>query len=181
MADAPDTVNSIVTRPAMRQDAPMKTTFKIALMCGVLASCGPVSMYYKPGASVSRLDTDTTNCQVAALRDAPVANEIRRSPPVYYPGPRICRPGGNCYYRPGYWDPGNIYTVDTNKPLRDKVTQQCMAARGYQQVNIQRCSEGVKQSAPAVQTTVMPHLTQSSCIIPYQSGQWQIVTPASGG
>ncbi len=26
----------------------MKTTFKIALMCGVLASCGPVSMYYKP-------------------------------------------------------------------------------------------------------------------------------------
>ena len=95
----------------------------------IVAACGPLPAYYKQGASVSRLEADTLSCETSALQQAPVANEIRQHPPVFYPGHRYCS-GGDCYYRPGYWADGGIYSVDVNKQLRQRLETSCMASNG---------------------------------------------------
>lgn len=144
----------------------------------VLAACaGPVDLYYKPGGSVSRLATDTTDCQVRALRDAPVATQVRQRPPIYVPGNRWCNAAGQCYVSPGYWMDGGIYSVDANADLRARVEAQCMAARGYSPVSLPRCSPQVAEAAPKQLTGTLPRLSEGSCIIPYEGGGFQIVTP----
>ncbi|MFD3189210.1 hypothetical protein ACFMPD_02915 [Sedimentitalea sp. HM32M-2] len=141
-----------------------------------LGACGPLSIYYRPGASVSRMQTDATRCEVAALKDAPVANQIRQRPPIYFPGGQYCT-GGGCYYRPGYWADGGIYTVDVNRDLRLRVQDMCMAQKGYQPVTVPRCSAAVARAVPPAPTRTLPRLTEESCAIPYDDGTWQIVTP----
>ena len=179
MTEALYTVNSIVRRVDMRKTAGMNHGYlSIVALCALVA-CGPVSTYYKPGVSVSRLDTDRTNCQVSALSKAPVANQIRREPPVFVQGRLICNKRGQCARQPGYWIDGDIYTVDVNAGLRDQVTDMCMAEKGYEPVSIPRCSQNVVQAAQPRQTVTLPTLTASSCVIPYKDGRFQIVNPVT--
>lgn len=130
----------------------------LALLLGA-AACGPVPVYYRQGAEVSRLQTDELACQTQALKDAPVANEIRQRPPVFYPGRKVCH-GGNCYYHPGYWVEGGIYTVDVNKPLRRRLEQTCMAGKGYQQIALKRCTQRNAAAAPGPR---LAPLTEAAC------------------
>ncbi|SFT50098.1 hypothetical protein SAMN05216236_102223 [Sedimentitalea nanhaiensis] len=176
MTDAPRAVNSIVTRSDLGQTAAMRAIFRIIVAGLALGACGPLSLYYRPGVSVSRMETDTTQCEVAALRDAPVANQIRQSPPIYFPGGRYCT-GGGCYAAPGYWAGGGVYTVDLNSDLRQRVLDMCMAEKGYQPVSVPRCPEAVARQVPPAATRTMPVLTQGSCAVANKNGTWQIVTP----
>jgi hypothetical protein len=153
----------------------MKSYLKIIPALLVLAACGPLSIYYRPGVSVSRMQNDTTNCQVAALKDAPVANQIRQSPPIFYPGRTVCGAAGSCYRTPGFWADGGFYTVDANKELRGRVLDMCMAQKGYQPVTIPTCPASVKNAVPATATTKLPTLSENSCVIQYNDDQWQIV------
>ncbi|MEX0339355.1 MAG: hypothetical protein AB3N11_09980 [Arenibacterium sp.] len=138
-----------------------------------LGACGPVATFYREGAPVTRLNSDQTACEVAALKDAPVANEIRRSPPIFYPPRQVCNSSGACYTRPGYWVEGPIYTVDVNKGLRARVLNSCMAKKGYSLVSLPRCTQST-----ALQTTArLPPLTSESCVIPGRDGLNQIVSP----
>ena len=179
MTEGPNTVNSIVRPADLGENGAMNhVVLSIAALCA-LAACGPVSTYYKPGVSVSRLDTDRTNCQVSALSKAPVANQIRREPPIFVQGRVICNKRGQCARQPGYWVEGDIYTVDVNAGLRDRVTDMCMAEKGYEPVSIPRCSQNVVQAAQPRQTVTLPTLTQSSCVIPYKDGRFQIVNPVT--
>ncbi|MEW2913510.1 hypothetical protein [Leisingera sp. JC11] len=130
-----------------------------AALLALAAACGPLPVYYKQGAEVSRLQSDELTCATQALKDAPVANEIRQHPPVYYPGRQVCH-GGNCYYRPGYWVDGGIYTVDVNKPLRRRLEKSCMASKGYQQIALKRCTQ---RSAAAPAGPRLAPLTEASC------------------
>ena len=155
----------------------MSKTLKLLTLCALLVGCAPLSIYYRPGVSVAQLQTDTTNCQVQALRDAPVANQIRRAPPVYYPGERVCNSEGKCLTRPGYWVDGQIYTVDVNEGLRARVETQCMAQKGYIPASIPPCSQEIANSFPPAATTTLPQLTPNSCVIRNRSGSWQIVNP----
>ena len=159
----------------------MRRMKHIALMAGAaftLAACAPLSIYYRPGVSVSRMQTDQTRCQVGALRDAPVANQIRQRPPIYFPGGQYCNASG-CYYRPGYWVDGGYYTVDVNAGLRGQVETQCMASKGYQPITVQLCDPGIKSQVVPMQTRTLPTLSEQSCSIRYDDGSWQIVTPVS--
>jgi hypothetical protein len=143
-----------------------------ALALGVLTSCAPLDIYYKPGVSVARLTQQTTACEVAALRDAPVANETRQDPPQYVPPRKYCNSNGDCYREPGYWLQGRIYTVDTNAGLRNRVETQCMANKGFTPVQIPVCPAGIKSTGA---TTVLPNLTKTSCVIRNKDGTVQIV------
>ena len=144
-----------------------------------LAGCSPFAIYYREGAEVSRMQTDQTNCQVAALKDVPESRQIRRTPPRYIPGPRYCDSRGRCSYGPGYYIPGDVYTYDANAALRNQVTQQCMAQKGYARVELPRCSGSVAQSVQPGITRVLPPLSQSSCVVKNRGGSWQIVSPGS--
>ena len=148
----------------------------LMLFCAALAGCAPLSIYHKPGVSVTRMQSDQTNCEVAALRDAPVATQIRQRPPVFVPPRKICDAAGTCYTEPGYWVQGEIYTVDVNADLRGRVQTQCMAQKGYQPVSIPLCSASLARAAPPGQTTTLPRLTEQSCAIRNRDGTWQIVS-----
>jgi hypothetical protein len=142
-----------------------------------LAACAPLSIYYKPGVAVSRMENDRLNCATDALQKAPVANQIRQRPPIYYPGRQVCNSLGQCAYTPGYWVDGGFYTVDVNQPLRKDLEQNCMAQKGYQPVSLPRCSAPISDNAPKQATTTLPRITEDTCVIPYKDGSYQIVTP----
>lgn len=143
----------------------------------LLAACAPMAIYHKPGVPVSRMQTDTTDCEVKAVKDAPVANQVRQYPPIYVPGNRVCDSSGTCWTTAGYWMDGGVYTVDVNADLRGRVMDMCMAGKGYRPVSIPNCSPAVKSAAPRRQTTTLPALTPQTCVIRYDDGGWQIVSP----
>ncbi|MFA3915516.1 hypothetical protein [Ruegeria hyattellae] len=154
----------------------MKTLIRIALFGMMLAGCGPLSLYYQPGVSVTRQQNDTTRCEVQALEEVPVNTQIRQAPPVYYPGDRYCN-RGQCWRGNSYWAPGPVYSVDANKTLRAKVLDLCMADKGYQPVSIPACSQSVKSQVPPGRTTTLPQLSSNSCFVRNDDRSYQIVTP----
>ena len=156
----------------------MKHASRMMVLALALAGCGPLTLYHRPGVSVSRMQADSTECEVQALRDAPVANQIRQNPPVFIPGNTWCNADGQCRTGPGTWVDGGFTSVDVNAGLRDRVMRQCMANRGYQPVTLPECSASIKAAVSPAQTTTLPRLGESSCVIRHGGGGWQIVTPA---
>lgn len=146
----------------------------VILFCLITTGCFPVSAYYAEGVSVAKRDRDELDCDVAALRDAPVANQTRQSAPIYVPQ-RTCDRHGRCHGG-GYWVPGDVYTVDVNASLRKRVKAQCMADRGYRPVEIPICPAGVANAAGPGKTTVLPPLGPQSCAIRNDDGSLLIVT-----
>ena len=149
-----------------------------AIIAAILTAtgCAPLTLYYKPGAEVSRMQTDSLLCETQALKDAPVASEIRQNPPVFFPGRQICN-GTDCYTGPGYWAEGSIYTVDVNRGLRTRIEQNCMANKGYQLTQLKICTPSIEQAAQPGQTTRLPSLSENSCAIRNKDGSFQIVEP----
>jgi hypothetical protein len=178
MTDAPKGVKSIVTHAALVQSKTMKTGLWIFVAGLAVAACSPLSIYYRPGVEVSRMQADATRCEVEALKRAPVATQIRQNPPIYFPGNRYCT-GTGCYYGPGYWVDGGIYTVDVNRDLRIRVQNLCMAEKGYQPVTLPRCPARIASAVTPAQTSTLPALSGNSCVIRHDDGRWQIVTPQS--
>lgn len=172
MTDGAGTVNSIVSRMLARHDGRMIRISVLLAGCVALSACAPLSIYYKPGAEVAQLQDDQLRCETEALRDAPVANQTRQEPPVYVPPRRSCDSAGHCVTYGGYWQPGQIYSVDVNRDLRTRLTARCMAARGYTPVEIPRCDPGVRASG---QTRVLPPLSPRSCAIRNDDGSFTIV------
>lgn len=148
----------------------------IVTLC--LSACGPVSVYYQPDVTVARLNNDLLDCQVASLKDAPVASELRRGPPRYIPGYRYCDSKGRCYRSPGYFIPGEVYSVDVNARLRRDLENRCMARRGYIAIELPRCASGVTPADPTARTGRLPTLTENTCVARDAGGRWQIVEPA---
>jgi hypothetical protein len=177
MTDAPQTVKPFVTGAPLGQTGTM-TTFRPALTgFFLLAACaGPLSIYYRPGVSVSRMQTDQIRCEVSALRDAPVATEIRQRAPIFFPGRQICDASGACFSEPGYWAEGGFYSVDPNRDLRARLETMCMANKGYQPVAIPPCPDSVARAVKPSQTQTLPKLNEGSCSIRNDDGSWQIVT-----
>ncbi|MGB7244799.1 MAG: hypothetical protein WBC93_22260 [Sulfitobacter sp.] len=144
----------------------------------VLAGCLPLSIYHRPGVTVARAQSETTRCEVSALARVPVANQIHREPPEFVPGRRVCDASGACTTGPGYFIPGEIYTVDVNRELRGRVEAQCMAAKGYKKVKIPACAPGTATAGPPQATSVLPNITPQSCVIRHKGSGWQIVNRA---
>ena len=165
----------------LRQNKRMKTLLPALICLLTLSACGPLFLYYREGESVSRMQTETTACQVQALKDAPVANQVRQSPPVYWPGRTYCDGRGRCYRNPGWWEPGRIYTVDVNEGLRNMVEAQCMAAKGFRPINLRPCKQGMKSRVAPTRTTTLPGLSTESCFVQFDDGSFQIITPGQAG
>ena len=177
MTDGPAAVNRLVRQMARGQDAAMTPVVRSLSAFFLLAACGPMTIYHRPGVPVSRMQSDSTKCEVRALKDAPVANQIRQYPPIYHPGGQVCDGAGNCRVWPGYWTDGGFYTVDVNRDLRARVMDLCMAERGYRPVSLPTCPASVRAAVPPGQTKILPEITETSCVIRHDDGSWQIVTP----
>lgn len=139
------------------------------------AACAPVATYHQDGVTRAKLQDDLLNCRVDALEDAPVATQIRRGAPRFYPGYTRCRSDGTCYRTGGYFYPGEVYTVDTNAGLRRDLRNRCMAQQGYSPVELPRC----RAQAPALSTgDTLPPLTDASCVVKDSTGQFHIIDAA---
>lgn len=179
MADAPDTVNSIVLRRGSRHNSRMFKNMRqiFPVVAGAfIAGCAPLSFYNQPGVSVAQMERDTLNCEVAALQQAPVANQIRQAPPRYVPARQYCDANGTCHTRGGYFVSGEVFTVDRNANLRKRLERQCMADKGYAPVKVPQCSVAIKAAAPAGATTILPRLTENTCVIRNDDGSILFVT-----
>lgn len=141
----------------------------------VVSGCLPLQTYYRDGASLSLLERDQTACEVRALKEAPVATTVIREPPRFIPARKVCPTPTTCYVKPGYFVPGDVYTVDQNLNLRRKVEQLCMADLGYRRESIPQCPPAVVEAAPKAATTRLPTLTEKSCVIRNKDGTIQIV------
>ena len=91
------------------------------------------------------------------------------------PGRTYCDGYGYCYNSGPYWVQGRIYTVDVNAPLRQKLTDQCMAKQGYAPARIPLCPPGTADYVPPAATTKLPPLSDKSCVIKYKNGAFQII------
>ncbi len=158
----------------------MKRPVASLFLCVTLAGCAPPAVYHQPGVSVARLQSDLLSCEVAALKDAPVANQIRRSPPVFIPSRRFCNSDGHCYHRGGYFAHGDVYTVDVNARLRNDLEDQCMTRKGYQSVALPRCTGAVVRTPAATpgRVNVMQALTPNSCVARDDENRWQVIPQA---
>lgn len=146
-------------------------------LTGVIAltACAPLETYYRAGASVTDLNRDTLACEVKALKDVPQTFLLRRGPPIFVPGKKICNAEGKCKRRPGYYAPGAVERYDPNAGLRQRVEQQCMAEKGYAPVSIPPCPDAVAKAAGPRATTRLPQLSDASCVIRNSDGTFQIV------
>ena len=146
------------------------------VFAGVLAGCTPLSLFYKEGAPVQRLNADLGACKQQGLREVPVDQDTR-----YIPGqeaPRtICDAAGVCHTVWVQITPDRIETYDANEGLRADYVEACMARRGYQPVRLPACSDAVVNATRLSPTKVLPPLSSNSCAIRLKTGQYQIVTP----
>ncbi|MEE4189031.1 MAG: hypothetical protein V2I76_11370 [Roseobacter sp.] len=143
-----------------------------------VSACAPLTSYHQQGVSAARMQNDLLDCQVSALEQAPVANQVRRSAPRYVPGFRRCNSDGRCYNTGGYFYPGEVYTVDVNALLRRDLLTRCMAQQGYSRVELPRCPQGttLPPLGPAAQS--MGPLSPDSCIVKTTDGRSLIIDPA---
>jgi hypothetical protein len=181
MPEAIGGVKSIVTSAQIRQFYSMSnirlaSAFSVVLL-GV-AACGPLPVYYNAGSDQTRTNSDTLTCNVTALKEAPVANQIRQRPPVYYPGRQYCNANG-CWTGPGYWVDGGTYTVDVNQGLRSQLVQRCMAQKGYQRLELPRCTKEQITQLQSVPSGSHPTagLSTEACAVQQSNGTTVILPP----
>lgn len=148
----------------------MRQYLLVGAAFGLLAGCVPVEVYHKSGASLARLQSDETACQVSALKQVPV-NRMTRISPIRTLPQQICDRPGRCrvvYVEFG----GELETYDANAPLRKKVEAQCMADKGYAQVELPICTDNVPQTLPGK----VPPLSGASCAVRTKTG-YRVATP----
>ena len=153
----------------------MKHPFSLAAIL-LITGCTPLSLYYKEGTPVQRLNSDQANCKIEALKAVPVDQRTRIIPGTESPK-TICDAAGNCHTIWVQVTPDRIETYDANEDLRDDYATQCMGRKGYQPVRLPLCDDAVVQSTRLAPTTVLPALSANSCAIRLKTGQYQIVTP----
>jgi len=142
----------------------------------LLSGCLPLSVYYREGAEVSRIERDQTACDVQALSEVPKRILTRYIPPTYSYR-QSCNAAGACKTVRILLSPGRYEQYDANEGLRARAAAQCMADKGYQKVSVKPCPGDVIEETVITSTRVQPRLTKDSCAIRIRGGKYQIVTP----
>lgn len=130
----------------------------------VIAGCGVDTVYYKPGANVSRMSQELTRCEVKAVQEVPPDKRRYYEPPEYDYITR-CNSKGQCYSRPVVIRHGGWHSYDANKSLRSDYKNLCMAEKGYQKRTLKVCDSSIPDQIRARSTTTMPPLQQNTCYI----------------
>lgn len=140
---------------------------KLLLIPLVLAACGPVVAYDKPGVSVSRLGTDLQGCSARANAEAPPDVRVITS---YEPRFRASRWGGP----PGWRYEKERDIIDVNEGRRAAALQQCMISQGYRITQLPRCS-----STPQALSgeSRLPRISEQSCVVKVDGIGPVIVSP----
>ncbi|SEM15966.1 hypothetical protein SAMN05443999_11438 [Roseovarius azorensis] len=177
MTDGPTLVNCFVLTATSFYTAAMQLLkHGPAVLLAALTACAPPALYYKPGASPAQVESNLTNCAVAALDRVP--RDIRtRFIPAQYSTRTYCNSYGRCYPRTYLVQPARTESYDANAALRGRVTEQCMAEAGYRPVSLPQCDPAEVRLSALPADPAQPPLGPGSCALRLASGKWRIVTP----
>ena len=156
----------------------MRPVSILFLVSFILTACNPVSLWYRQGAEVGKLNSDLTNCRVRAAQAVPVNQQIRRTPTYVSPVQTNCYGTGysmQCYSTGGNVTGGNIYSFDANSGLRTDVISQCMGQQGYQLVEFPQCDSS--GAAQATNYSRLPAISPNSCVAKVSGDSWVVVNP----
>ena len=151
----------------------------------VVQACGPIIVYHNPNVTEGRMHNDLLDCEVAALKAAPVDLVTEKEPDTWIPEKKDCdkkcNKKGNCKKvckkTGGYWEPGDTYTYDANEDRRKKFEGQCMTQKGYQPVELPICTNVATDPVSTARSGRMPPLTENSCVVRAGERRWKIVNP----
>lgn len=147
----------------------------LALTVGCVPS--ESKMIWRAGSSLSQIDSDTTSCEVAALKEVPRAMAVGVTPT--YTTPTYVTPTyTNCYgygygatctttggqISGGQTFGGNPYSYDANSSLRTKLVAQCMAKQGYQVSTFPYCTKDQEANAVSLIGARLPDPTNVACV-----------------
>ena len=102
-----------------------------------LAGCqaGPLDVLYKEGSTRSERQLAYDQCFISALKEVPQNMVTEVSGGDWIPGVVRCNTDSNnnttCGEIGGYTTPIDSYSYDTNKKLRDRVIDRCLADKGF--------------------------------------------------
>lgn len=142
----------------------MKKTVLLSL--AVLSGCvsGPVLYLHKTGSSVAERQEALDQCRVEAIRRVPAQQRVIYSPGAYSPGTTQCSSAAgvvSCNTYGGLNIPASIDTVDDNAGLRQREITRCLAAKGFNVVEMPRC-----QGKKDYEGDVQPPMSQITCATP---------------
>jgi hypothetical protein len=142
----------------------------------LVAGCGSATVYYADGVDLVTRDADVSICEAQALSEFPTRDVTRFTAPVFHPPIQSCDAAGNCVTQPGFWRSGRPYTTDANLEPRAVATRGCMGTRGYARITLPSCGADTMVQY----STVMPSLTESTCILYQRGSESLIVNPEEG-
>jgi hypothetical protein len=151
----------------------MRLSLPMLIIALALSGCAGGTVFYAEGIDIATREADLAACERQALTEFPIRLETRFTPRVFVPARQICNSAGSCVIRPGYFEGGERYTVDVNKPFRATALRGCMGARGYARVGLPACEPGTQVRL----STVMPPLTGGTCLYSTGPGPALIVNP----
>lgn len=176
MTEGSGAVNCFVPGARRGYDARMIRLVRSLALPLALIACAPPALYHKPGAVPAQIESNLTDCQVAALERVPRDIRTRYIPPQYAPY-TYCDGHGYCYTRTRLVRAGYTESYDANEGLRARVIEQCMAQAGYRPVALPQCDPDRVRAAEVAAEAPQPRLDGTSCTVRLPSGAWRIVTP----
>ncbi|WP_299926921.1 hypothetical protein [uncultured Pelagimonas sp.] len=150
-------------------------TVAFALLAVLLTGCS-AQVQYKAGGTPAQRNADSASCNRSATAAYPANIVTRRTPRYYRPGYRHCH-NGKCRSTGGYWEGGDVYSVDVNKSSRARAYSACMSSTGYQSVELPFCTGETRQKVASSTQSRYPQLTQGSCIVKMQDGTVKVYSP----
>jgi hypothetical protein len=135
---------------------------------GACVATGPVPVVYKPGSTGSQRLVALTNCETEALARVPRAMATEMTPRYTTPSNVQCYDYGytvSCQQYGGQTFGGDVYSYDANQELRDRVTAQCLAQKGYQVIELPQCSSEQAKRAISSANTKQPTSDQIECVV----------------
>jgi hypothetical protein len=155
-----------------------KSAVGLAFAMSLLTACAPTTQHghWREGVSYQKVKSDRTDCAVSALNTVPRETAVRTVPgyvtPIQVsPISTQCYGNGNfgaCTTSGGVVTGGQVigggvYTYDQNAALREQVTDQCLAKKGYQKVVFPTCTS--EQAKKAVISSQLPAIDKVECVV----------------
>ena len=131
----------------------------LAVLCG--CDAGPQTQVWKTGVTPAQRQADVTACDVVAANQVPAAMAVAQTPTYTTPAYTSCYGSGfgygygyssqaNCTTTGGQVYGGQTYSYDANAGLRERVSAQCLAQKGYAGITFASCTADDLKGAMAL-------------------------------
>ena len=127
----------------------MKLSYGIPFV--LLAGCSSHVFYYQDDAALATLEADLDACKAEALDAAPVNIVEQDFELTFVTGHKA----------PRFFVPTGLEYRDDNLGRRSRLERMCMAEKGYERIEFDRCEAGIEPASPS--QTILPKAENVQC------------------